>query len=128
MALTDRMELVKFHLELVDSNTEQEHALGQTVLHTRKHNLEFVALLFVVLGALGLVSDQELIEEPELVKIQTAAPTLKQKLGVPQDLVIAVAHVAGLGLLEEPVQLLSYLQTALALQAHTHKLVKKSSL
>jgi hypothetical protein len=66
-----------------------------------------------------------LSKEPELVKEQTAVPTLTQKLGVLQHLLIVVEHAAKPGHLEEPVQLLFILQTVLAVQVPIHKLVKK---
>jgi hypothetical protein len=47
------MELVKFSMELVDLNIEQELVLEQTVQHIHKQTLLFAAQLFVELGALG---------------------------------------------------------------------------
>jgi hypothetical protein len=47
--------LVKFHLELVDNNTGQEHVPGQTAPHTLKRIPEFAVIRFVALGALGKV-------------------------------------------------------------------------
>jgi prolipoprotein diacylglyceryltransferase len=101
VVLTVLMGLVRFSLELVDLNIEQEHAPGQTVLHIHKHSLQFVVQHFVVLGVVGLLLLQEYKKEAEPVKTQTAQLAQRQKLDVLQEVRPPVDLVVELGHLEE---------------------------